>query len=107
MPKPPNVEIIRNPIEEQLAQALEAIPKIEPENKDLSNLNFVFLIQSLNFYFYFPIIKLSFENYILFISVRIEHDYFYRQLFICGIILQVLSNLRATQTFLLVLLPLL
>ena len=44
MPNPPNVEIRRNPIEEQLAQALEAIPKIEPENNDLSNLTFVFLI---------------------------------------------------------------
>jgi hypothetical protein len=43
MPSPPNVEIRRNPIEEQLAQALEVIPKIEPENKDLSNLIFAFL----------------------------------------------------------------
>ena len=42
MPNPPNVEIRRNPIEEQLAQALEAIPKIDPENNDLSNLTFVF-----------------------------------------------------------------
>ena len=29
MPKPPNVDITRKPIEEQLAQALEAIPRIE------------------------------------------------------------------------------
>jgi hypothetical protein len=43
VPNPPNVEIRRNPIEEQLAQAPEAIPKIEPENKDLSNFIFVFL----------------------------------------------------------------
>lgn len=44
MPKPPNVDITRKPIEEQLAQALEAIPRIEPENIDLSNLSFEFLI---------------------------------------------------------------
>ena len=44
MPKPPNVDIIRNPIEEQLAQALEAMPRIEPENNDLSNFMFEFLI---------------------------------------------------------------
>ena len=44
MPKPPNVDIIRKPIEEQLAQALEAILRIEPENNDLSNLSFEFLI---------------------------------------------------------------
>ena len=44
MPNPPSVDIIRKPIEEQLAQALEAILKIEPENNDLSNLIFVFLI---------------------------------------------------------------
>ena len=44
MPNPPKVEIRRNPTEEQLAQALQAIPRIEPENNDLSNLIFVFLI---------------------------------------------------------------
>ncbi len=44
MPNPPNVDIIRKPIEEQLAQALEAIPKSEPANIDLSNLSFEFLI---------------------------------------------------------------
>ena len=44
MPKPPNVDIIRKPIEEQLAQALEIILRIEPENNDLSNLSFEFLI---------------------------------------------------------------
>lgn len=44
MPNPPSVDIIRNPIEEQLAQALEAMPRIEPENNDLSNFIFEFLI---------------------------------------------------------------
>ena len=44
MPNPPNVDIIRKPIEEQLAQALEATPRIEPENNDLSNFTFEFLI---------------------------------------------------------------
>ena len=34
----------RKPIEEQLAQALVATPKIDPENNDLSNLIFEFLI---------------------------------------------------------------
>jgi hypothetical protein len=43
MPKPPNVDMTRKPIEEQLAQALDAIPRIEPENKDLSNFSFEFL----------------------------------------------------------------
>ncbi len=42
MPKPPNVDMTRKPIEEQLAQALEAIPRIEPENNDLSNLTLNF-----------------------------------------------------------------
>jgi hypothetical protein len=41
---PPNVEITRKPIEEQLAQILVAIPRIEPEKNDLSNFNFEFLI---------------------------------------------------------------
>ena len=44
MPKPPNVDMTRKPIEEQLAQVLEAIPRIEPENNDLSNFNSEFLI---------------------------------------------------------------
>ena len=44
MPKPPNVDTTRKPIEEQLAQVLEAIPRIEPENNDLSNFNSEFLI---------------------------------------------------------------
>jgi hypothetical protein len=44
MPNPPNVDITRKPIEEQLAQALEAIPRIEPDNNDLSNFSFEFLI---------------------------------------------------------------
>jgi hypothetical protein len=35
---------MRKPVEEQLAQALDAIPKIEPDNNDLSNLSFEFLI---------------------------------------------------------------
>lgn len=38
------MDIIRKPIEEQLAQALEAIPKSEPANIDLSNLSLEFLI---------------------------------------------------------------
>ena len=44
MPKPPNADMTRKPIEEQLAQVLEAIPRIEPENNDLSNFNSEFLI---------------------------------------------------------------
>jgi hypothetical protein len=44
MPNPPSVDIIRKPIEEQLAQALEAMLRIEPENNDLSNFIFEFLI---------------------------------------------------------------
>ena len=44
MPKPPNVDMTRKPIEEQLAQVVEAIPRIEPENNDLSNFNSEFLI---------------------------------------------------------------
>ena len=43
-PNPPNVEMTRKPIEEQLAQALEAIDIIEPDTIDLSNLSFEFLI---------------------------------------------------------------
>ena len=44
MPTPPNVDIARNPKDEQLAQALDATPRIEPENNDPSNLIFEFLI---------------------------------------------------------------
>lgn len=44
MPNPPKAEIRRYPIDEQLAQVLEAIHNIEPENNDLSNLTFVFPI---------------------------------------------------------------
>ncbi len=44
MPNPPNEDMTRKPMEEQLAQVLEAIPRIEPENSDLSNLSFEFLI---------------------------------------------------------------
>ena len=44
MPKPPNVDMTRKPIEEQLTQALEPIPRIDPENVDLSNFSFEFLI---------------------------------------------------------------
>ena len=44
MPKPPNVDITRKPIEEQLAQILVAIPRIELEKNDLSNFNFELLI---------------------------------------------------------------
>lgn len=32
MPKPPNVDRTRNPIDEQLAQALDTILRIEPES---------------------------------------------------------------------------
>jgi hypothetical protein len=42
--KSPNVVMTRKPIEEQLAQILVAIPRIEPEKNDLSNFNFEFLI---------------------------------------------------------------
>ena len=34
----------RKPIEEQVAQALDAIPKIEPDNNDLSSFIFEFRI---------------------------------------------------------------
>lgn len=44
MPNPPNIDMTRKPIEEQLAQALEAIARIEPDTIDLSNLSFEFLI---------------------------------------------------------------
>jgi hypothetical protein len=44
IPAPPNVEIVKNPIDEQLAQVLEIIPKREPESNDLSNLALAFLI---------------------------------------------------------------
>ena len=44
MPNPPNADIKRKPIEEQLVQALEAIPRIEPDSNDLSNFSFEFLI---------------------------------------------------------------
>jgi hypothetical protein len=44
MPNPPNIDTIRKPIEEQLAQALEAIARIEPDTIDLSNLCFELLI---------------------------------------------------------------
>jgi hypothetical protein len=44
MPNPPNIDMTRKPIEEQLAQALEAIARIEPDTIDLSNLRFEFLI---------------------------------------------------------------
>ena len=32
MPNSRNIDITRKPIEEQLTQALEAIPRIEPDN---------------------------------------------------------------------------
>lgn len=38
------MDITRKHIEEQLALALEAMPRIEPENNDLSNLSFESLI---------------------------------------------------------------
>jgi len=44
IPNPPNVDITRKPIEEQLAQILVAIPRIELEKNDLSNFNFELLI---------------------------------------------------------------
>jgi hypothetical protein len=46
IPKLPNVEIIAKPIEEQPIQELEAIPRIEPESTDLSNLSLEFLIKN-------------------------------------------------------------
>jgi hypothetical protein len=45
MPNPPNIDMIRKPIEEQLTQALEAIARIEPDTIDLSNLYFELLIR--------------------------------------------------------------
>ena len=39
IPAPPNVDITRKPIEEQLAQALEATLRTEPPNVDLSILS--------------------------------------------------------------------
>ena len=44
MPVPPNVEIIANPIDEQLAQVLDINPIDVPENKDLLSFNFEFTI---------------------------------------------------------------
>jgi hypothetical protein len=44
IPNPPNVDMTRKPIEEQLAQVLEAILRIDPENTDLSNFSFELLI---------------------------------------------------------------
>jgi hypothetical protein len=44
MPNPPNVVMTRKPIEEQVPQTLEPIPRIEPENNDLSKFNSEFLI---------------------------------------------------------------
>jgi hypothetical protein len=43
MPTPPKVEIIRNPTDEQLAQAPVIIAKNELETKDLPNPMLVFL----------------------------------------------------------------
>jgi len=34
IPVPPNVEIITNPMDEQLAQVLDKIPKVVPENNE-------------------------------------------------------------------------
>ena len=45
MPNPPNEGTEgEGEMEEQLVQVLEAILRIEPENSDLSNLSFEFLI---------------------------------------------------------------
>ncbi len=44
MPNPPNREIMRNPIDEQLAQALGIMLRMEPDIIDLFNLSFEFLI---------------------------------------------------------------
>jgi hypothetical protein len=41
--------MIRKPIEEQLAQALEAIANSEPENIDLSNFSFIELLNIYTF----------------------------------------------------------
>lgn len=44
MPTPPNVEIIKNPMDEQLAHVLDTIPNREPESNDLSSFSLAFLI---------------------------------------------------------------
>lgn len=45
IPVPPKVEIIANPIEEQLAQVLDKIPNVVPDNKeDLLIFRFALLI---------------------------------------------------------------
>lgn len=44
MPNPPKVDIARNPKDEQPGHALDTIPRIDPENNDLSNFIFEFLI---------------------------------------------------------------
>ena len=40
MPNPPNVDMRRKPNEEQLAQVLDKIPNVDPENNDLLIFNF-------------------------------------------------------------------
>ncbi len=44
IPVPPNVEIITNPIDEQLAQVLDKIPKAVPENNEDLLLIFSFTV---------------------------------------------------------------
>jgi hypothetical protein len=44
IPAPPNVDIMRNPIDEQLAHALDTIPNKEPDSTDLFNLTLNVLI---------------------------------------------------------------
>jgi len=45
IPTPPKVDIIKNPIEEQLAHTLLITPKNEPEIHDLPILRFEYLIK--------------------------------------------------------------
>jgi hypothetical protein len=40
MPNPPNIDMRRKPNEEQLAQVLDKIPNVDPENNDLLIFNF-------------------------------------------------------------------
>jgi hypothetical protein len=57
MPNPPNIDTIRKPIEEQLAQALEAIARIEPDTIDLSNLCFELLLRIHSTQPIFPLVQ--------------------------------------------------
>ena len=50
------MDITRKPSEEQLAQALEAIPRIEPDNNDLSSLSLNFELHVHSLQPVFPLI---------------------------------------------------